>query len=53
MVMSGGRSSGGLGKPKCSVGSSIAAAMGYIFASALARDWACFAVEARAELRAT
>src|SRR3546814_18670947 len=47
-VISGGRSSGGSGKAKDRLGSSNAAAMGCIFASAFARDCACLAVLARA-----
>jgi hypothetical protein len=51
--MSGGRSSVGLGKPNDSVGSFAISAIGCILASNLMRLCACFAVDARAELRAT
>jgi hypothetical protein len=51
-LISGGRSSSGLGKSNVSEGSSTIAAIGCIRASALTRDWACLAVEARALLRA-
>ena len=51
-VISGGRNAAGLGKPKDSDGSSTSSAIGCILASALARDCACLAVEARALLRA-
>ncbi len=42
----------GLGNSKRSEGSSISSAIGWSLASAFWRDWACLAVEARAELRA-